>query len=1095
MKATRAITLILFLSCVFAQSICFCQGQATRDDILRDVRKTARRHVESGAGKDSKYVVHLWDPNSAGVTRQEILRTYDEEFTKAKTEHDKKDWVPKAGWIVAGLLLVGLVFLDRLKQALGKFIDFTGEKLFTFFAGMPWFYRLALNRYRERVIDRHSKLKIPFRPERPLDLSAIFVPLKMTDTPEASDTIDAYAALARNSKMVVKGAPGSGKSILLRHIALTCAQRRHSALIRNGVPILVELNRLNDPVVNLRSELARELRTKGFPSPDCFLSRGLKHGSLLLLLDGLDEISAAQRPGVVQQIRDLMEEFPRLRLLVSCRTQVYNGELDAFVDKVLEIQDFSDQQIRRFLRSWAPDMRMHGKSVDQLVRALLERPAIMLLARNPLMLTIIAWLYTDTTVILPHSRSEFYRKATELLLYDWKPDSNAFQLVPKQLVLRDLALYFQDSADQRQQDRRSVEIREVLQRIGGVLPSLNLDSQESAMPLLNEIVQRSGLLLAIDGGERYQFAHLTLQEYFAAAALRSDPDGLIARFNHDPDAWREPVKLWCGLDEDATKFVQAVHQTDPITGFECLADAQKVRSEIATQIIDSMKKVFLSEKPDPALAKAFGSVASSLSDRGKAVFKWLSEQEAPQALEALSYTNMPQAAKIMASLYTTTAAVRPLLCRFGELAVLDLRSLAEAGCASAVDDLLTIGTPGAAEALAPLLWHNSSEIAGRAAFAIAALFQSPEAFAALGDVKVDHPQEAEWVWQPFETHEQTAIPVIAGRVASLLLSAHELADLPDAKLDPRLLLPVCAETGNELTVVGSLKDFRQLSIAELHQRLTSPPDGSKAQAETAGRLSVEILETITLALFDRLRPSPRWQFLFRHLELPIRAELVRGISSTRLPNREDWGNIFRPVSYTARRGWHLWLTIAVTTAVATGDMIYLLAFRRPFATSAVLLSVVLLLGTILQLGTMIFGYEDEDPSGDLGLFAESISIVFRKDWKWRDLITKSGTALATIRDTGLFLVFSVVIILWLPVWITSSFLAADKWLGHTATAAAIALLLAGMGSLWRRARRLHRLSRNPLSGLQRFLRPGRTDAEASEMPAPLTVTAAASADN
>jgi hypothetical protein len=191
----------------------------------------------------------------------------------------------------------------------------------------------------------------------------------------------------------------------------------------------------------------------------------------------------------------------------------------------------------------------------------------------------------------------------------------------------------------------------------------------------------------------------------------------------------------------------------------------------------------------------------------------------------------------------------------------------------------------------------------------------------------------------------------------------------------------------------------------------------------------------------------------------------------------------------------LWLTIAVTTAVATGDMIYLLAFRRPFATSAVLLSVVLLLGTILQLGTMIFGYEDEDPSGDLGLFAESISIVFRKDWKWRDLITKSGTALATIRDTGLFLVFSVVIILWLPVWITSSFLAADKWLGHTATAAAIALLLAGMGSLWRRARRLHRLSRNPLSGLQRFLRPGRTDAEASEMPAPLTVTAAASADN
>lgn len=154
-----------------------------------------------------------------------------------------------------------------------------------------------------------------------------------------------------------------------------------------------------------------------------------------------------------------------------------------------------------------------------------------------------------------------------------------------------------------------------------------------------------------------------------------------------------------------------------------------------------------------------------------------------------------------------------------------LRSLAEAGYASAVDDLLTIWTPGAAEALVPLLWHNSPEIASRAAFAIAALFQSPEAFAALEEMKIGQPQEAEWVWQPFETHEQTAIPVIAGRVASL--TAHELADLPDAKLDPRLALPMCAEIGSELTLVASPENARELAIAELRQRLTSPRTATK----------------------------------------------------------------------------------------------------------------------------------------------------------------------------------------------------------------------------------------------------------------------------
>ena len=130
--------------------------------------------------------------------------------------------------------------------------------------------------------------------------------------------------------------------------------------------------------------------------------------------------------------------------------------------------------------------------------------------------------------------------------------------------------------------------------------------------------------------------------------------------------------------------------------------------------------------------------------------------------------------------------------------------------------------------------------------------------------------------------------------------------------------------------------------------------------------SVEILEAITRALFDRLKPSTRWRFLIKRLDLPIRAELVRGISSSRLPNKEDWANIFRPVSYTAGRGWHLWLVFAVATAVAIGDMVYLLRFQRPFAISAVVFSVVLLFGTVLHLGIMVV---KEDPCEYLAMFA------------------------------------------------------------------------------------------------------------------------------
>jgi len=164
--------------------------------------------------------------------------------------------------------------------------------------------------------------------------------------------------------------------------------------------------------------------------------------------------------------------------------------------------------------------------------------------------------------------------------------------------------------------------------------------------------------------------------------------------------------------------------------------------------------------------------------------------------------------RVTASRYAEVPSVRSLLCRRGELAVLFLRDLAREGHDGAVDDLLAVGTTGAAEALLELMWHRSSGIARRSAFAIAVLFQIPEVFAVLSEMTLNHPPEEEWVWRPFESEEPTAIPVIAGRVASLLRSAHELNDLPEVVLDPRLLLPVLAQAGSELTFPNSSGESR-----------------------------------------------------------------------------------------------------------------------------------------------------------------------------------------------------------------------------------------------------------------------------------------------
>jgi len=334
----------------------------------------------------------------------------------------------------------------------------------------------------------------------------------------------------------------------------------------------LELGRLGRSDKSLNEELTEDLARNNFPNAQNFVSRGLGQGTLVLLLDGLYELSSHERNRVVQEIKDLSRQYPKCRLIVTCRTQVYKGELDDIVDQRLEVAEFDDRQIRQFMSSWEKDMPP-DKSINQLMGTLHDRPRIMELARNPLMLTIIAYLYCDTPHELPHSRTEFYKLSTDVLLRQWHPEYYRYSAPARQSVLRHVGLYNQANADQK--DRRTIEYQTVMEEIRKVLPSINLKTDD-AEPLLNEIVERSGLMISVDGGLGYQFAHLTLQEYFAARALEDDPDSLLQRFMDDPDNWRETVKLWCGVGHDTTKQIKAIFKREPIMAFECLADAVQV---------------------------------------------------------------------------------------------------------------------------------------------------------------------------------------------------------------------------------------------------------------------------------------------------------------------------------------------------------------------------------------------------------------------------------------------------------------------------------------------------------------------------------------
>jgi hypothetical protein len=716
-------------------------------------------------------------------------------------------------------------------------------------------------------------------------------------------------AIKHHKRLMVVGEPGSGKSVFLRRLALAYAEGE-----LDHIPILLELHRLSELTNWLQTYLVDVLTRNDFPNAESFVQMGLENGFFILLFDGLDEVPTDQRKRVVRHIKDLLDRYNNCRVIITCRTAVYHGEFDNWVNQKLEIVEFSDQQIQSFLASWG-DMPA-GKSADHLIGNLRERPNIMALARNPLLLTIIAYLYTDTPFVLPHSRAEFYDKSISELLEKWdqeKDKHNQYKASHKRLILQRLALFNQESAKAGSEDRRSIDLTTVLREIKTVLPSLTLQD-EDAQPILDEIVERSGLMLAIDGGTKYQFTHLTLQEFFAAQALKDKEPELLARFQQDPDIWLETIKLWCGLEHDSTHFIEVIYAQNPLVGFECLADAQQISPGFVDKVLVEMQTRLRTDPTiDGVISRAFATVAADPRPRGQVLFANLSQMVVDTSLNfqrrlavasILARTNLPQAAEVLAQHAEVMPDIRPHLVQMGDLAVLALTRQMTTGEVWRLDALYDIGTPQAAKKLAMLIWE-SSETAYHVAWRLAALLPKAGVEETLQQLTCTPTQRQKerlgWIWAPFDEDSQSPLSVIAGRVAHLLHTSP--ADTLPAEdrftPDPRLVIPLCT-VAVQPEKLNTLSEQRRKNLGdEIQSRLLLHGEVTQTRSDLAAHQ--KLVTEAANALSDDLS----WRYLIETLPLPLRSELLqRLLLNETQPNQNDWRTLFQPVKYQFAGSWH-----------------------------------------------------------------------------------------------------------------------------------------------------------------------------------------------
>jgi len=385
------------------------------------------------------------------------------------------------------------------------------------------------------------------------------------------------AALERKRRgLVILGDPGSGKTTQLKRLLLACFREGPESLglPAETVPVFLPLRDLRQLDQGVDAFIETSLANPHLAMDSGFGKRLLDRGQLLLLFDGLDEVSDPdQRAKVSRWIEAVARNRPTCFPVVTCRFAGYSDDARLGGESFLEmhVRPLTPDESGNFIRNWyravkasqnsGPASQAEAEAEAARLIARLREPdyrstRMAEMTRNPLLLANLCLVHYDRKGELPKGRHELYDECIEVLLELWRRDhkgmgSRVTARIGKD-VLGPVALWLHGEENR---NRASLsELRPVLD------PALAAAGwQGDAKDFLTAVRDESGLLTGWSG-DRYGFMHLGFQEYLAARELRrrihrealagEAPAALTGLARHYGESWWQEVILLLLAESD-----------------------------------------------------------------------------------------------------------------------------------------------------------------------------------------------------------------------------------------------------------------------------------------------------------------------------------------------------------------------------------------------------------------------------------------------------------------------------------------------------------------------------------------------------------------